>query len=185
MTLHCQRVTRTRLVQQPSPVAGATSRRGRPALWWFSLTAAARYTSSAAGARCCRSPTTPGSCSRRPMRWRWRFGMGRSGDCLSSGPTAQLSSRHRWATRSRRRASVPRHAGCGFAAEAKTQDSPMPEGDTVWLTAQRLHQALADRELTLFDLLVPQQAAAYLRFQTVQLVLVLGKLILLRKYQYL
>ena len=43
----------------------------------------------------------------------------------------------------------------------------MPEGDTVWLTAHRLHQALADRELTVFDLRVPQHATADLRGQTV------------------
>jgi endonuclease-8 len=56
----------------------------------------------------------------------------------------------------------------------------MPEGDTVWLTAHRLHQALADRELTVFDLRVPQHATADLRGQTVQEVVAQGKHILLR-----
>jgi endonuclease-8 len=56
----------------------------------------------------------------------------------------------------------------------------MPEGDTVWLTAHRLHQALADRELTLFDLRVPQHATADLRGQTVREVVARGKHILLR-----
>ena len=56
----------------------------------------------------------------------------------------------------------------------------MPEGDTVWLTAHRLHQALADRELTMFDLRVPQHATADLRGQTVREVVARGKHILLR-----
>ena len=56
----------------------------------------------------------------------------------------------------------------------------MPEGDTVWLTAHRLHQALAGRELTVFDLRVPQHATADLRGQTVREVVARGKHILLR-----
>ena len=56
----------------------------------------------------------------------------------------------------------------------------MPEGDTVWLTAHRLHQALAGRELTQFDLRVPQHATVDLRGQTVREVIARGKHILLR-----
>jgi endonuclease-8 len=56
----------------------------------------------------------------------------------------------------------------------------MPEGDTVWLTARRLDQALRDRELTVFDLRVPQLATLDLRGSTVREVLARGKHILTR-----
>lgn len=56
----------------------------------------------------------------------------------------------------------------------------MPEGDTVWLTARRLHQALAGREVTRFDLRVPALATADLRGRTVTEVIARGKHILTR-----
>jgi endonuclease VIII len=56
----------------------------------------------------------------------------------------------------------------------------MPEGDTVWLTAHRLHQALAGRELTMCDLRVPAHATADLRGRTVREVVARGKHILIR-----
>ena len=56
----------------------------------------------------------------------------------------------------------------------------MPEGDTVWLTAHRLHRALAGRVLTTADLRVPQQATAELRGRTVEQVLARGKHLLIR-----
>lgn len=36
----------------------------------------------------------------------------------------------------------------------------MPEGDTVFITCQRLHRALAGRTVTRFDLRLPQLALA-------------------------
>ncbi|MGN6609088.1 MAG: DNA-formamidopyrimidine glycosylase family protein [Jatrophihabitans sp.] len=56
----------------------------------------------------------------------------------------------------------------------------MPEGDTVWLTAHRLHQALAGRVVTDFDLRVPQLATADLRGTTVTEVVSRGKHVLTR-----
>jgi endonuclease-8 len=56
----------------------------------------------------------------------------------------------------------------------------MPEGDTVWLTAHRLHQALAGREVTVFDLRVPALATADLRGRVVEAVLARGKHLLTR-----
>ena len=56
----------------------------------------------------------------------------------------------------------------------------MPEGDTVWLTANRLHRALADRALTLCDFRVPALATVDLRGRTVTEVLARGKHILAR-----
>ncbi|MCU1659245.1 MAG: Endonuclease-8 [Pseudonocardiales bacterium] len=56
----------------------------------------------------------------------------------------------------------------------------MPEGDTVWLTAQRLHKALAGRILTRFDLRVPDLATVELRGATVTEVLPRGKHLLIR-----
>lgn len=56
----------------------------------------------------------------------------------------------------------------------------MPEGDTVWLTARRLDQALAGRDLTVFDLRIPQLATANLRGATVREVVARGKHILIR-----
>ena len=56
----------------------------------------------------------------------------------------------------------------------------MPEGDTVWLTAHRLHQALAGRPVTVFDLRVPALATADLRGDTVTEVLARGKHLLTR-----
>ncbi len=56
----------------------------------------------------------------------------------------------------------------------------MPEGDTVWLTAHRLHRALAGRALTLCDFRVPALATLDLRGRTVTEVLARGKHVLTR-----
>jgi endonuclease-8 len=56
----------------------------------------------------------------------------------------------------------------------------MPEGDTVWLTARRLHRALAGRVLAHADLRVPQHATADLRGQIVDEVASRGKHLLTR-----
>ena len=56
----------------------------------------------------------------------------------------------------------------------------MPEGDTVWLTARRLHQALAGRVLTTADLRVPQLATCDLRGDTVTEIVPRGKHLLVR-----
>jgi endonuclease VIII len=57
---------------------------------------------------------------------------------------------------------------------------PMPEGDTVWLASVRLHDALAGRVLTRFDLRVPQHATANLAGHAVTQVLARGKHLLTR-----
>jgi endonuclease-8 len=56
----------------------------------------------------------------------------------------------------------------------------MPEGDTVWLTARRLGQALAGRPLAVSDFRVPALATVDLRGRTVTEVLARGKHILIR-----
>lgn len=56
----------------------------------------------------------------------------------------------------------------------------MPEGDTVWRTAQRLDAALAGAEITRFELRVPRLATADLRGETVREVVVRGKHVLHR-----
>lgn len=56
----------------------------------------------------------------------------------------------------------------------------MPEGDTVWLTAKRLHAALGARELSTFDLRVPALATVDLRGDSVCEALARGKHILIR-----
>ncbi|GAA4979410.1 DNA-formamidopyrimidine glycosylase family protein [Kineococcus glutinatus] len=56
----------------------------------------------------------------------------------------------------------------------------MPEGDTVWRTARRLHQALAGRELTSSDLRWPSLAAVDLGGRHVREVVSAGKHVLLR-----
>jgi formamidopyrimidine-DNA glycosylase len=56
----------------------------------------------------------------------------------------------------------------------------MPEGDTVHLTAARLHRALAGRMLVGTDFRVPRFATADLRGQTVREVVARGKHLLLR-----
>ena len=56
----------------------------------------------------------------------------------------------------------------------------MPEGDTVWLTARRLHGALAGRSLTACDFRVPALATVDLRGRTVAEVVPRGKHILIR-----
>lgn len=56
----------------------------------------------------------------------------------------------------------------------------MPEGDTVWRTARRLHTALAGRVLTGSDLRVPRHATADLRGMVVAEVLARGKHLLHR-----
>jgi endonuclease-8 len=56
----------------------------------------------------------------------------------------------------------------------------MPEGDTVWLAAQRMHDALAGRVLTRTDFRVPQLATADLTGRGVREVLSRGKHLLTR-----
>lgn len=56
----------------------------------------------------------------------------------------------------------------------------MPEGDTVWLTAHRLHSALAGRVLTRCDLRVPDLATVDLRGASVTEVVARGKHLLTR-----
>jgi endonuclease-8 len=56
----------------------------------------------------------------------------------------------------------------------------MPEGDTVWLTAHRMHQALAGRSLTRTDFRVPALATVDLTGRSVSEVLARGKHILVR-----
>ncbi|HKF32922.1 MAG TPA: DNA-formamidopyrimidine glycosylase family protein [Jatrophihabitantaceae bacterium] len=56
----------------------------------------------------------------------------------------------------------------------------MPEGDTVWLTAKRLHDALVGRIVTTFDLRVPELATCDLAGDTVLEVIARGKHILIR-----
>jgi endonuclease-8 len=56
----------------------------------------------------------------------------------------------------------------------------MPEGDTVWLTARRLDQALAGRALTRFELRVPQLATIDRASDVVLAVLSRGKHLMIR-----
>ena len=56
----------------------------------------------------------------------------------------------------------------------------MPEGDTVWRTARRLHEVLAGQPLTGSDFRVPQHAAVDLTGQVVQEVVARGKHLLHR-----
>ncbi len=56
----------------------------------------------------------------------------------------------------------------------------MPEGDTVWLAARRMHQALAGSELTRGELRVPQLVAVELAGRTVSEVVSRGKHMLFR-----
>jgi endonuclease-8 len=56
----------------------------------------------------------------------------------------------------------------------------MPEGDTVWLTAARLHRALSGRPLTVVDFRVPRLATLDLRGRTVLEVVARGKHVLMR-----
>lgn len=56
----------------------------------------------------------------------------------------------------------------------------MPEGDTVWLAAKRMHQALAGEALIRGELRVPQLAALDLTGRTVDEVVARGKHLLFR-----
>jgi endonuclease VIII len=56
----------------------------------------------------------------------------------------------------------------------------VPEGDIVWLTAQRLHRALAGRALTRSDFRVPRLATTDLRGRKVHEALACGKHLLIR-----
>ena len=56
----------------------------------------------------------------------------------------------------------------------------MPEGDTVWLAARRMHDALAGRALTRTDFRVPKLATVDLTGQTVSEVVSRGKHLLTR-----
>lgn len=56
----------------------------------------------------------------------------------------------------------------------------MPEGDTVWATAKRLHSALAGQELNRSDFRVPRYATVDLSGHTVREVLARGKHLLIR-----
>ncbi|WP_067824465.1 Fpg/Nei family DNA glycosylase [Actinomadura kijaniata] len=56
----------------------------------------------------------------------------------------------------------------------------MPEGDVVWRTARRLHEALAGRTLTVSDFRVPRHATADLRGRAVERAVSRGKHLLVR-----
>lgn len=56
----------------------------------------------------------------------------------------------------------------------------MPEGDVVWYTARRLHEALAGRALTRSDFRVPRYATVDLAGQTVTEAVARGKHLLIR-----
>ncbi len=56
----------------------------------------------------------------------------------------------------------------------------MPEGDTVFRAARRLHEALAGQEVARFDIRVPGSATADLRGETVREVVPRGKHLLMR-----
>jgi endonuclease-8 len=56
----------------------------------------------------------------------------------------------------------------------------VPEGDTVWLTARRLHEALAGRVLTRSDVRVPRYATTNLAGAAVTEVVARGKHLLIR-----
>jgi endonuclease VIII len=56
----------------------------------------------------------------------------------------------------------------------------VPEGDTVFITAQRLHAVLAGRAITHFDLRVPSLALARAEGESVREVVPVGKHILMR-----
>lgn len=56
----------------------------------------------------------------------------------------------------------------------------VPEGDVVWYTARRLHEALAGRVLTRSDFRVPRYATVNLRGQSVTEVVARGKHLLIR-----
>ena len=56
----------------------------------------------------------------------------------------------------------------------------MPEGDVVWLTARRLHEALAGRVLTHSDVRVPRYATTDLAGRTVTEGVACGKHLLIR-----
>ncbi|WP_448263466.1 DNA-formamidopyrimidine glycosylase family protein [Microbacterium aurum] len=56
----------------------------------------------------------------------------------------------------------------------------MPEGDTVFRTARRLHEALAGEEVTRFDIRVPRHATADLTGEVVHEVVPRGKHLLMR-----
>src|SRR3954470_20416030 len=60
------------------------------------------------------------------------------------------------------------------------EDVRVPEGDVVWRTADRLHQALAGRVLTTCDLRWPSLATVDLTGRTVGEVVARGKHLLLR-----
>ena len=66
-----------------------------------------------------------------------------------------------------------------FTRGPSTRDR-VPEGDTVWLAAQRMHEALAGRVLTRSDFRVPQLATADLSGRTVLEVVPRGKHMLTR-----
>ncbi|GAA3025756.1 Fpg/Nei family DNA glycosylase [Microbacterium dextranolyticum] len=60
----------------------------------------------------------------------------------------------------------------------------MPEGDTVFRAARRLHEALAGHEVTRFDLRVPRHATADLTGEIVHEVTARGKHLLMRIGEY-
>ncbi len=68
----------------------------------------------------------------------------------------------------------------GAAGRTAPRMVGVPEGDTVWLTARRLDTALRGRQVTTFDLRVPQLAVADLRGDTVSEVRARGKHVLMR-----
>lgn len=76
--------------------------------------------------------------------------------------------------------STPVNSQLAVENPASATMAGMPEGDTVWLAARRMHQALAGKELTRGELRVPQLAALDLAGRTVAEVVARGKHMLFR-----
>lgn len=80
---------------------------------------------------------------------------------------------------------MARHCGdfdvnAGCPARPAGHDGAVPEGDTVWLAAQRMHDALGERVLTASDLRVPALATVDLTGREVLEVVPRGKHLLTR-----
>ena len=186
----------------------ATSRAARRGRSSSSSTAPWCSTSSVAGAPCSRGRRTPACCRARPTRSPSRSERARSAGSPSRRPTAApcsgptIRSHTRWPgpgsmrpravcgcggersvadvrARLRRCATM---ADCGGERRGEvTRPRPaMPEGDTVWRTAHRLHQALAGEQVARWDLRWGDLATSDLAGSTTLEVVSRGKHILHR-----
>src|SRR5687767_9307950 len=155
----------------PGPSATAPiGRVARPAQLWCSSMESSSCTSRRVARPCCLTATTRHACTRQPTLWLSPRARASSASSRSRRPMGERSRILLWPVPLSRLVSSRPLAVSGC----------VPEGDTVFLAAERLDAALAGETLVTTDLRVPRYATLDLSGRSVSSVVARGKHLLFR-----